>query len=229
MFFTSALSIVSYVLLAWGMYTIAKRRGIHKHWLAWVPVANIWILGCISDQYRQVARGQVKSKRKALLTLTIIMYTAMIGMVVIAVIWLIGLLGHVDLSALKSLDLSNIGEMTVNELTETFNALSDVMAEGSVAYLQNSLWMLLVIAGLSLVMGGVAIAVMVIEYMAYADIFASTDPHNAKLFTVLGIVLSLMGVGIVLAVLVFLNKDKDFGMPPKGVADPFAPVVDAEN
>ena len=52
MFFTSGLAIVSYVLLAWGLFTIAKRRGINKPWLAWIPVVNVWMLGCISDQYR---------------------------------------------------------------------------------------------------------------------------------------------------------------------------------
>ena len=44
-----AFSIVSYVLSAVGIYRIAKRRGIHHAWLAWVPVGNSWLLGSISD------------------------------------------------------------------------------------------------------------------------------------------------------------------------------------
>ena len=50
--FSFVFTIAMYVLSAWGMYTIANRRGIHRPWLAWIPVANMWILGSISDQYQ---------------------------------------------------------------------------------------------------------------------------------------------------------------------------------
>lgn len=67
-----AYGVVSYILYAKSLHTIAKRRGIHKSWLAWLPVGNAWILGCISDQYRYVAKGQVRNRRKLLLWLSII-------------------------------------------------------------------------------------------------------------------------------------------------------------
>ena len=73
---------VSYVLRAVSIYTIANRRGIKNPWLAWVPVVNCWTLGCISDQYRYVAKGQVKNKRKSLLILYIILMALEIGMMV---------------------------------------------------------------------------------------------------------------------------------------------------
>lgn len=71
-----AVPIAVYVLQSLSIYTIAKRRGIKKPGLAWVPVANMWTLGCISDQYRYVAKGQVKNKRKWLLGLSIGMWAA---------------------------------------------------------------------------------------------------------------------------------------------------------
>ena len=43
------INIVLYVIKSLGLYTIAKRRGIHHPGLAWVPIANTWILGSISD------------------------------------------------------------------------------------------------------------------------------------------------------------------------------------
>ena len=61
--------IASYVLTSLALYTLASRRGIRKAWLSWVPVLNVWIVGSLSDQYRYVVKGQVKSKRKILLTL----------------------------------------------------------------------------------------------------------------------------------------------------------------
>lgn len=64
------LGLVQYVFQSLGLYTIAKRRGISKPWLAWVPVGNVWIMGCISDQYQYVARGLNKSKRTALMWLS---------------------------------------------------------------------------------------------------------------------------------------------------------------
>lgn len=65
------LAVVMYVFNALGMYTIAKRRGIHHPWLSWVPVGDVWILGSISDQYQYVAKGRVRNRRKVLLGLTI--------------------------------------------------------------------------------------------------------------------------------------------------------------
>ena len=65
-----AVGITSYVMGSLGLYAIAKRRGISNPWLSWIPVANTWIMGSISDQYRYVARGQIRNKRKILPILT---------------------------------------------------------------------------------------------------------------------------------------------------------------
>lgn len=43
------LGIVAYVLTAWALFVIAKRRGIGSPWMAWVPIVNAWTLGAISD------------------------------------------------------------------------------------------------------------------------------------------------------------------------------------
>ena len=78
-----------YVFMAIGMHAIAKRRGIRRPWMAWVPFGNTWLLGCISDQYRYVARGQEKSKRKVMLGLDIGMFASgavAIGLLIYAMI-----------------------------------------------------------------------------------------------------------------------------------------------
>lgn len=76
-----AASVAVYVLQSIGLYSIAKRRGIHKPWLAWLPIGNMWILGSISDQYRYVVKGQVRNRRKVLMGLTI----ALLGLSVVMV------------------------------------------------------------------------------------------------------------------------------------------------
>lgn len=67
------LNILQYVLNGLGLQAIAKRRGIQRSWMAWVPVGDMWLLGCISDQYQFVAKGQHKSKRKLLPALVLAM------------------------------------------------------------------------------------------------------------------------------------------------------------
>ena len=72
-----AMGIAAYVLTALAYYTVANRRGLKNAWLAWIPVANLWLLGSISDQYRYVVKGEYKSKRKILLGLGIASGVAM--------------------------------------------------------------------------------------------------------------------------------------------------------
>ena len=69
-------AVISYIFQGIGMSTIAKRRRIHRPWLAWVPVANMWLLGCISDQFRYVAYGENTRRRRKLLIRTIILQVA---------------------------------------------------------------------------------------------------------------------------------------------------------
>lgn len=72
------LSIVMYVFQSLGLYSIAKRRGIRKPWLSWIPLGNMWIMGSISDQYQYVAKGKVRNRRKVLLGLTIAYWVIMV-------------------------------------------------------------------------------------------------------------------------------------------------------
>lgn len=79
MLITIAAGITMYILQSVGMYTIAKRRGIHHPGLAWVPVANMWILGSISDQYRYVVKRKIRNRRKVLLGLLIATYVLLLA------------------------------------------------------------------------------------------------------------------------------------------------------
>ena len=71
-FLAMGFSLVLYVLNAVGMYRIAKRRGIHHAWLAWVPIGCNWLLGSISDHYQYVVKQKVTSRRKILLILSLV-------------------------------------------------------------------------------------------------------------------------------------------------------------
>ena len=86
---SSLWGIAMYVLTSLGLYTIAKRRAIRNAWLAWIPVVNCWIIGCISDQYRYVVKGQMKSRRKSLLTLSVIQLALGLAFVVALIVTVI--------------------------------------------------------------------------------------------------------------------------------------------
>ena len=154
---SSVLSVATYVLTSLGLYTLASRRGIGKAWLSWVPVLNVWIIGSLSDQYRYVVKGQVKSKRKSLLILNIV-------------------------NLLIALVMLGICIFMVVELTR-----STIYGAGEDALLATAMGSLFGILGLLLPMGGVAVAAAVIRYMALYDIYTSMDPANNVLFTVLSI------------------------------------------
>ncbi len=94
--FMMAVGIGIYVLQALSFYTIAKRRGIKKPWLSWIPVGDVWILGCISDQFRYVVKGQVKNKRKALLTLEILLLVVLVVFYVCFGVFLVQALAYDD-------------------------------------------------------------------------------------------------------------------------------------
>lgn len=63
--------ILLYAIQAYGLSVIAKRRGLKKPWLAWIPVCNMYLLGSLSDQYQYVAKGRVRNRRKVIAGLSI--------------------------------------------------------------------------------------------------------------------------------------------------------------
>lgn len=89
---SSLLGIAAYVLTGLALYTLAKRRGLKNPWLSWIPVVNCWIVGSLSDQYRYVVKGEVKSKRKVLLTLNIINVVIGIAIVIVAIVMAVGVI-----------------------------------------------------------------------------------------------------------------------------------------
>lgn len=150
--------LVMYILQSLGLYTIAKRRGIKHAWLAWLPVGSEWLIGCIADQYRYVAKGEVKNRR------TIMLVLSLVGVV------LGGLSGF----------LSRMGTTALLEqlLSSGAQATEGVVAGGS--FMTNAL--------VSLFSTGVSITLTVFLYISYYDLYTSCNPKNNVVFLVLGII-----------------------------------------
>ena len=184
---TIAFSVLSYILTGKSLSAIARRRGIDKPWLAWVPVGNMWLLGCISDQYNYVVKRQNKAKRKTLVWLEAIMLVLLVVMIVFVVMMI------VNLVASGAIDSEYMSESDAMELIPSLIGI--------------------IVSALALM--GVAIALSIVQYMAYYDLFCSCDPANKGVYTAVGIIASLFGFGIVLAIFVFICRNKEGGMPPR--------------
>jgi hypothetical protein len=156
------LRIAAYILTSLGLYTVARRRGLNRPWLAWIPVVNCWIIGSLSDQYRYVVKGEIKSKRKVLLVLNILAVTIGAAAMGVCTFVAIDIVGRVMQGAV---DYPEMMEMILGP------------AVG--------------IVGLSLPLAGLSIAYVVIRYMALYDIYRSMDPVNCVLFTVLSILFNV--------------------------------------
>lgn len=187
------LAAVAYVFQSLSFYSIAKRRGINRPWLSWIPVGNMWILGCISDQYRYVAKGQVKNKRKALLTLNIIFYVIYFSFFAVYAVFMVMALSMAGGGPISS------GSLGDEEATMLILAL-----------------ILLVV---SLVMLGIAIAMSILTYMALYDLFMSCDPDNGVLYLVLSI---LLGVAQPICLFICRKKDGGMP-PRRAAAPVFVP------
>lgn len=155
------MGIAAYVLTALALYTVAKRRGLKNPWLAWIPVADSYLLGSLSDQYRYVVNGENKSKRKILLVLRILIAVMSTALFAVLIAMCIQAFGGI---------MRGIGE---DELVDQILGLA------------------LSLFGLSLPLIGIAIAYTVFRYMALYDVYKSMDPSNCILFLVLSILFGI--------------------------------------
>lgn len=154
----AALEVGGYVLQAWSLYTIAKRRGIRHPWLAWIPVLNRWILGSVSDQYQYVTARKVKNKRK----------------------WLLGL------SAAPAV-LTIVGIVLAGVFIFSILAYGYSGANGWDGYATGGIGSLLGMIAVYLAIAGISVAVAVLQYIALNDLYKSCDPANSTAYLILSI------------------------------------------
>ena len=152
------LGFAGYFLLALGLYTIAKRRGIRHAWFAWVPLLNRWTLGSISDQYQYVTARKVKNKRKWLLGLSFVPAILTVVGIVLMFVFFISILAY-----------------------------GYSGASGWDAYAWGGLGSLLACIGVSLAITAASIAIAVLQYIALYDLYKSCNSSDSVVFLLLSI------------------------------------------
>ena len=194
---TSLIGIAVFVLTALSLYTIAKRRGIKKAWLAWVPVLNVWILGSIADQYRYVSKGEVKNRRKVLLGLNI----ATAAILLVLFVLLIWMVVELMLAAGGTL-MGWLGMLESGDIDAIMQIASTIALPAIIMGLM----------ALPLII--IVITTAVYYWIAMYDVFQSCDPANAVIYLVASIVGGFVveGVG---CIFLMICREKDLGMPPR--------------
>ncbi len=185
------ISLAVYVFTALAIYTLAKRRGINNPWLAWIPFANSWLMGCIADHYNAVAKHETKYRRRVLLWTEVATSAIAIVMLVLVVVMLFNLLAF---------GLDNLESVEAEMPAELLSSIAGPMIG---------------IVLLCLVLAPVAIVGMVFSFIALHEIYKSCDPGNATLYLILSIF-----IGYAQPILLFLCRNKDLGMPAKAVPQP---------
>ena len=201
------LSIAMYVFQAIGFYAIAKRRGIRHAWLAWIPFGSAWILGCISDDYKNRC-GKQQKLRVALLVLSVAMAVLMVVLLASCFGMLLNVLTVeelIDFGTIMSGYTADLYTPSEEELVQRMTEMLDVrLTEAKLEAVLSGAMSCMVT---SFLLMGVAIATVVIECICMYNLFESCDPSTKLVFFLVGMFVGLWGV------FVFVVRNKDLGLP----------------
>ena len=192
-------AIATYVFMALSLYTIAKRRFFldHRSWLAWVPFAQFWVLGSISDDYQWMVWSRKKKKRIVMLALNIIQLIAAV-VIVLGLNRIIQALLNAGVTDEES--LSNMLFYIQTKMDDPYN-MSAVAKKLLGALTRNTNLIIMC----TVVTFATAVTHAVFYYMALYDLYRSCDPGNAKVFLVLSI---LIGITIPFFMMICRKQDK---------------------
>lgn len=122
-----------FLFRAASLYKIARRRGIRRAWLAWIPVCSDWVLGSVADQYQYVVKERVRNRRLPLLLLSL----AMLGLSIVSVVMGIGTMTNVLRMLFTGNGSPNVGRavlMTVLSMTQTGATIAYLVVRGIALY-----------------------------------------------------------------------------------------------
>ena len=192
-------ALVSYVLHSIGLYSIAKRRGVPRPWLAWLPIGGSWILGSISDRYQFVHNQRFRNRKKLLACMELTTY----------------ILAGVIFFSFINLLFNTLTVQTTNKIftgqyifdgskyTPQYKYQSIIMQPRQDVILAAAQLVEILVLALDLV----TLLFYIFRCIAYYDLFASCRPKNAAIFLVVGILFS-----VTMPFFVFACRKHDLGL-----------------
>ena len=182
-------AIFNYVMQGFGISAKARHRGIEKPWLAWIPYANTWLFGKLSDQYREMLTGEDPGLRKRLLAQKIIYMASKVAAIGYAILWYFG-----------SAALMIVCELAMGEDNKPIVMLI-IIALGVGLLFMIAVTLLL------------KVFYLITQYRGLFDLYRSSNPNTSTLFFVISLVFFF--TAIPMSICVFLDRHKEFGMPSK--------------
>lgn len=205
---TALFAAISYILLSWGLYSMAKRRKISKPWLAWLPFGNLWILGSLSDQYAQLVLAKEKSNRRVrLLWIGVVAVVLLVAAIVLITVGLAYIIENAPNMSLTAQIRQKLEGLTGDALTEAYLELMTEMVASDAQLARDVTAGLIALCVILILMTVAVIDLAVEKYKALFDIYASCLPKHRVWFLVVSIVLGAE------AIFVFICRKQDQGMP----------------
>ena len=197
-----------YILLSLGLYTLAKRRYIDRPWLAWLPIGNLWILGCLADQYRKVVQDKkdVNSKDR-LFWSSVVAAALLVAVIVLVAVGLSYITEKAPIMSVSTEALEELETLSGDQLSEAYLKLMAQMVASNEDVART---VTVGLIGLSVLLVAYAVAVVCLaveQYKALYFLYTSSLPKHAVWFLVVSIVLSVE------AIFVFVCRKQNQGMP----------------
>ncbi len=182
---TYLIAIFTYVGTAYGLMCIAQSCGLRQPWLAWVPFANIYLLGAVGDHY--MTRNERRETKQRILLLVLYIVLSVVGTINICIMFS-GFFRFFDNAGIDfwrlMLDSDYEDEMEIL-FTEYFSGMTEAgVRDTLVELLATTLGPLLFTLPISIVY-------IVFYYIALHRVYKLMDPSNSTVYTVLSIFFSL--------------------------------------
>ena len=184
--FSGIFLLVFYILNAVALTGLSKNRGLPNHWIAWIPFADGYAIGRLSDDIN-LRRGKKTSQRIVLLVMEILI-----------VVFIVVLLAIMLPFFFELMELGLSGRLDYYSEAEVFELMKPFLVS------------ILVIIALFVV----EIIYMVFQYIALYNIYKSYARSNAVVFLVLSILFAPITTTIFL--LMIKNRTPEDLQPPMG-------------
>ena len=199
---------VCFILLSIGLYTLAKHRVIDRPWLAWLPIGNLWILGCLADQYCKVVQGREKvNSKERQVWLGVISVVLLIAIIVLMVSGLSYMVEEIPIMSMSKEMLEQLESLTGDQLLEGYLKLMTEMIEADAEVARNVNTGLIGLCVLLVVSLAAVVWLVVEKYRALYFLYLSCLPKHAVWLLVVSI---LPGAE---ALIVFICRKQNQGMP----------------
>lgn len=200
--------LIVYILLALGLYKQAKNRALDHPWLAWLPIGNLWILGCLADQYRKLVLGKEKANHaNRLFWVSLVAAVLLIAVVVLTVSGLSYITENAPNMSLEGERLEEVKGLTGDDLTRAYLELMADMIAKDELLAQTVTGGLIALTVLSCLLIAANIYLVVEKYIALYYFFDSSVQKHKVWMLALSILLGADGI------FVFICRNQNQAMP----------------